>query len=658
MENITSSALSLENQDEYHTPMYYTSGSRSDHTESMNSSRSPTLIIDSNSSPTLSDARETPSPYTTVSQDTSPGYPETVSMYDQHRHRGGVDPRLASSMPGANYSAPANPLDPSSSPSPMFHPVSTPSPSNTTVYQTVQHREIKQEVHSPPSGVDSKLGTSMPEINNSAHAYGSTNNSSLTNFINNFISVENQHIMQNLQQPGTNSQQMKSVPGANYSAHAASLHPDSSPYPMFHPMSTPTNSNTTVYQTVHHRDIKQENYRPLSGVDSKQNQQNMQSLQPPGTSSNQVTSVPGTNYSAPAASLQPDSRPYPKFHPVSTPTNSNTTVYQTVHHPDIKKENYRPPSGVDSKLVSPMPDTNSSARTYGSTDHSSVPIPVYNNVTSLENQQNMQSLQPLGTSSNQVISRPGANMQSLQPPGTSSNQMTSRPGANYSAPVFEASQQYNYNWPTGQPIYYQQVIPAGASVPANQAQGHGNIYMTIPSNIGVIVPNNNFNVQVNLNDAQLHQMTSGAVQFRQDNNAAAYNQPKQEQIQPQQKEKKQTAWHLKMCRSRMRCQVCGDKASGYHYNVLCCEGCKAFFRRCVSKDIVYPPCNIGGYCDIGQRTRKKCKPCRLKKCRDLGMDGTKVQGSREAKLAEAADLAKRNSASSSASSTSNLNYNQ
>ena len=29
------------------------------------------------------------------------------------------------------------------------------------------------------------------------------------------------------------------------------------------------------------------------------------------------------------------------------------------------------------------------------------------------------------------------------------------------------------------------------------------------------------------------------------------------------------------------CLICGDRASGYHYNALSCEGCKGMLRACV-----------------------------------------------------------------------------
>uniref|UniRef100_A0A8C6SZC3 Nuclear receptor subfamily 1, group H, member 5 n=1 Tax=Neogobius melanostomus TaxID=47308 RepID=A0A8C6SZC3_9GOBI len=66
------------------------------------------------------------------------------------------------------------------------------------------------------------------------------------------------------------------------------------------------------------------------------------------------------------------------------------------------------------------------------------------------------------------------------------------------------------------------------------------------------------------------------------------------------------------------CVVCGDKASGYHYNALTCEGCKGFFRRSVTKKAVYQ-CKSGGRCEMDLYMRRKCQDCRLRKCRAVGM---------------------------------------
>nr|ABS00248.1 ecdysone receptor A isoform [Omphisa fuscidentalis] len=66
------------------------------------------------------------------------------------------------------------------------------------------------------------------------------------------------------------------------------------------------------------------------------------------------------------------------------------------------------------------------------------------------------------------------------------------------------------------------------------------------------------------------------------------------------------------------CLVCGDRASGYHYNALTCEGCKGFFRRSVTKNAVYI-CKFGHGCEMDMYMRRKCQECRLKKCLAVGM---------------------------------------
>merc|ERR1719468_201155 len=66
------------------------------------------------------------------------------------------------------------------------------------------------------------------------------------------------------------------------------------------------------------------------------------------------------------------------------------------------------------------------------------------------------------------------------------------------------------------------------------------------------------------------------------------------------------------------CLVCGDRASGYHYNALACEGCKGFFRRSITKNQNYA-CKYGDHCEIDMYMRRKCQACRLKKCYAVGM---------------------------------------
>ncbi|XP_064598277.1 peroxisome proliferator-activated receptor delta-like [Liolophura sinensis] len=73
------------------------------------------------------------------------------------------------------------------------------------------------------------------------------------------------------------------------------------------------------------------------------------------------------------------------------------------------------------------------------------------------------------------------------------------------------------------------------------------------------------------------------------------------------------------------CRICGDRASGFHYGVHSCEGCKGFFRRTLRKRLVYKPCLRGGRCKIEPGTRNKCQYCRFQKCMEAGMSHDAVR---------------------------------
>ncbi|XP_053171045.1 peroxisome proliferator-activated receptor gamma isoform X2 [Scomber japonicus] len=88
----------------------------------------------------------------------------------------------------------------------------------------------------------------------------------------------------------------------------------------------------------------------------------------------------------------------------------------------------------------------------------------------------------------------------------------------------------------------------------------------------------------------------------------------------------------------IECRVCGDKASGFHYGVHACEGCKGFFRRTIRLKLVYDHCDL--HCRIHKKSRNKCQYCRFQKCLNVGMShnairfGRMPQAEKEKLLAE------------------------
>ncbi|CAL8103086.1 unnamed protein product [Calicophoron daubneyi] len=79
------------------------------------------------------------------------------------------------------------------------------------------------------------------------------------------------------------------------------------------------------------------------------------------------------------------------------------------------------------------------------------------------------------------------------------------------------------------------------------------------------------------------------------------------------------------------CVICGDRASGKHYGVFSCEGCKGFFKRTVRKELTYT-CRDKQCCPIDKRLRNRCQYCRYQKCLRVGMRREAVQEERHQNL--------------------------
>ncbi|XP_075242827.1 uncharacterized protein LOC142337470 [Convolutriloba macropyga] len=88
-----------------------------------------------------------------------------------------------------------------------------------------------------------------------------------------------------------------------------------------------------------------------------------------------------------------------------------------------------------------------------------------------------------------------------------------------------------------------------------------------------------------------------------------------------------------------QCKVCGDYASGVHFGVLTCEGCKGFFKRnhrdgvTSNSDSKSTPltCNRDQKCEINVASRNSCRSCRYRKCLAAGMSRDSIKLGRRSK---------------------------
>jgi hypothetical protein len=68
-----------------------------------------------------------------------------------------------------------------------------------------------------------------------------------------------------------------------------------------------------------------------------------------------------------------------------------------------------------------------------------------------------------------------------------------------------------------------------------------------------------------------------------------------------------------------QCRICGDRATGLHYGIISCEGCKGFFKRSICNRRVYR-CSRDKMCLMSRKQRNRCQFCRLKRCLEAGMN--------------------------------------
>jgi hypothetical protein len=91
------------------------------------------------------------------------------------------------------------------------------------------------------------------------------------------------------------------------------------------------------------------------------------------------------------------------------------------------------------------------------------------------------------------------------------------------------------------------------------------------------------------------------------------------QQSPISSQRKQDIYTVPTQKTFSLCAVCGDRASGKHYGVLSCDGCRGFFKRSIRGNMEYV-CKENQKCVIDVSRRNQCQACRLKKCLEVKMN--------------------------------------
>ncbi|CAL2044013.1 unnamed protein product [Caenorhabditis brenneri] len=94
-----------------------------------------------------------------------------------------------------------------------------------------------------------------------------------------------------------------------------------------------------------------------------------------------------------------------------------------------------------------------------------------------------------------------------------------------------------------------------------------------------------------------------------------------------------------MSLTKTRCKICGAPAHGYHFGVITCRACAAFFRRALLTKKFRKQCQYDGCCtDFSGEKSPPCKSCRMRKCIRMGMSSKSLQVQHNTKIAQSLEI--------------------